>query len=54
MPSCLSCAALCVVLQVRRPCEFGPDGWPAHPDPIDVAAGQVGGVLDQVDGLAID
>jgi hypothetical protein len=28
-------------LQVRRPCEFGSDGWPAHPDPVDVAAGQV-------------
>eukprot|EP00882_Tetradesmus_deserticola_P000941 GHRQ01001021.1.p1 GENE.GHRQ01001021.1~~GHRQ01001021.1.p1 ORF type:complete len:630 (+),score=269.85 GHRQ01001021.1:216-2105(+) len=27
-------------IMVRRPCEFCPDGWPAHPDPVDVAAGQ--------------
>ncbi|WIA20835.1 hypothetical protein OEZ85_005187 [Tetradesmus obliquus] len=44
----VNCKKLCAVIldtlgreiMVRRPCEFGPDSWPAHPNPIDVAAGQ--------------
>lgn len=27
-------------IMVRRPCEVGPDGWPAHPDPMEITAGQ--------------
>jgi hypothetical protein len=29
-------------VMVRRPCVIGDDGWPAHPDPFNVTAGQVG------------
>jgi hypothetical protein len=28
-------------VMVRRPCVIGDDGWPAHPDPFNVTAGQV-------------
>ncbi|KAF6256496.1 pyruvate kinase [Scenedesmus sp. NREL 46B-D3] len=27
-------------VMVRRPCVIGDDGWPAHPDPFNVTAGQ--------------
>eukprot|EP00879_Flechtneria_rotunda_P010736 GHRR01011218.1.p1 GENE.GHRR01011218.1~~GHRR01011218.1.p1 ORF type:complete len:534 (+),score=126.26 GHRR01011218.1:418-2019(+) len=28
-------------MMVRRPCVFGEDGWPLHPDPVEVQAGQI-------------
>jgi hypothetical protein len=28
-------------VMVRRPCVIGDDGWPAHPDPFNITAGQV-------------
>lgn len=27
-------------MMVRRPCEIGEDGWPSHPNPIEISAGQ--------------
>lgn len=27
-------------VMVRRPCVIGDDGWPAHPDPFNIMAGQ--------------
>lgn len=28
-------------MMVRRPCAIGEDGWPSHPEPMEIAAGQI-------------
>lgn len=28
-------------MMVRRPCAIGEDGWPSHPKPMEISAGQI-------------